>query len=157
MPNINNAGRRKVRSQYGSSKAESAANTATQDTFEVPQSSGALAVFLIRSQLNPQFPELIASKVSMTSASIRVGKYDAAVNPSCNEAGTVHSVSMITGCDATPSPTTVSMIGRPELDHEMLEVPRSSDGKFYCTAIVKGQENVNVKTLYYNCVFVVVM
>lgn len=130
------------------SKAESAANTMTRETKEVPMSEGARRVFIEDIMLDATEPSVVASTKTMVEVMLSRAKLDA--DPGgidLSEDGVVHKIESITWSDATPLPILMKQPG-PKDREGPFEVYRHRDGKFYVTLCVKGTNLTAAATAY---------
>jgi hypothetical protein len=138
------------KSHKNGSKVESAINTLTLDRVEVPGSQGAKRVFISVSEIDLTAPDRIAATLCQSTGSILAG-YATPSSTGLAEEGCVHTNQIHNFAEADNH----DYIGPQAITGVLFEVPKYTDGKYYFTAAVKGENNAagNTKTIRYHLDF----
>jgi len=136
---------------YNSSKVESAANTLTYENVEVPNSSGARNVHLVRAELDPDAPEYVAASDTVVVAIAILGK-STPTSVDLAQVGAITTKSITKF--STGAAQFAAVVSGPDQAQGRWEIPKNpSDGKYYFTIAVKGSNNVAAKYVRYRCDF----
>jgi hypothetical protein len=137
------------------SKSESAANTLTYESIEIPNSYGAKTVWVKRVQIDVDLAEIPAGAngTAYSRGSAIVGK----VVPTSIELEQVGCITTKKSLhySAGAGVPAAALIEGPEVYEGPIEVPRYQDGKYYITNAIHGAGNVAVKIIHYHWEFAV--
>lgn len=146
----------KIPRSYNYYISESAENTFTGSSFELPLSSGAKSVIITSVILEVDKPSKVASTNCVTEAALRLGKATETAVPEWNTTGVIARCDEQLECDATPLPVWWSENAPFVRDNIFEVVPRDTDGKFYITASVKGTSNSGARSARWRVCYLVI-
>lgn len=141
----------KMIESINSSKVESAANTLTLDKQEVPNSSGAKEVYLLRAEVDVSAPDYVAASNTHTTGSLVLGDL-VPTTPELDQKGaiTTKSISIL----STGAAGFAAIVSGPGQAQGRWKIPKSPiDKKYYVTGAIKGTLNTAAKTLSYRADF----
>jgi len=124
---------------------EGAANTKEASKIEIPGSSGAKKVYLVRYVMDVDSPDTVAATLTKVSAALYNGDKETATSAQLNATDVIDKCEEIKYAEAGPVLSILQGVN-PVRGRCMVPVIKDGAGKYYLTLLVLGNANSNAKT-----------